>query len=79
MNREKNIKTIIRGHKLFEIYEPPIRSGRCRRHGRSTEIVSCPICNKDMVVYVWSFAGSGKICDCGAKLGIWASLREVGT
>ncbi len=74
-----NIKTIIRGRKLFEVKEPPMGSGLNRRHGRSTEIVTCPFCNGNTEVYVWSFAGSGKNCDCGAKLGVWCSLKEIGT
>ncbi len=74
-----DIKTIIRGHKLFEVHEPPMRSGFVGRHGRSTVTVTCPICERDTEVYLWSFAGSGKICDCGAHMGTWATIMEVGT
>lgn len=31
-------------------------------------IVVCPFCGAEVEVYLWSFAGCGKRCDCGAKL-----------
>jgi hypothetical protein len=36
--------------------------------GRSTVDVICPYCQCQMTVYVWSIAGAGKNCSCGAKL-----------
>lgn len=37
-------------------------------HGRSTQEVVCPFCNRTVKVYLWSFYGSGKKCDCGVVL-----------
>jgi len=73
------IKEIIRNHKLYQVLEPPMMSEGVRRHGRSKMFVTCPFCRGTLNVYIWSFYGSGKICDCGAKLGVWVSLKEVGT
>lgn len=36
--------------------------------GRSTGWVECPFCKADIEIYLWSFAGCGKRCKCGAKL-----------
>lgn len=36
------------------------------RMGRSTIIVPCPFCKRPIVAYIWSIAGGGKRCDCGA-------------
>ena len=32
-------------------------------------MVRCPFCEEMLEVYIWSFAGSGKRCSCGALLG----------
>ena len=37
-------------------------------HGRSTAVIRCPFCQRKITVYIWSLAGSGKRCDCGALL-----------
>lgn len=34
--------------------------------GRSTDIIDCPFCQQGTEVYVWSLAGRGKKCECGA-------------
>jgi hypothetical protein len=36
-------------------------------HGKSTVIIKCPFCQEEVLAYVWSLAGSGKKCKCGAK------------
>lgn len=36
--------------------------------GRSRVYVDCPFCAASLTVYLWSLAGSGKNCSCGAKL-----------
>ena len=36
--------------------------------GRTTADVECPFCGVVTQVRVWSLAGSGKRCDCGALL-----------
>ena len=44
-------------------------------HGRSTMMVKCPFCEKEFEVYIWSFAGSGKRCSCGALLGRFSCVK----
>jgi hypothetical protein len=44
-----------------------------KRHGRSTMgrvevFVTCPFCGHEVMTYLWSLAGSGKLCPkCRAK------------
>ena len=45
-------------------------------HGRTTLDVQCPFCNAWMTVYVWSFAGSGKRCECGALISLRGGARR---
>lgn len=47
------------------------------RHGKSTMMVRCPFCEKELEVYIWSLAGSGKRCSCGALLGRVTCVKEV--
>ena len=35
--------------------------------GRTAIGIRCPFCDVVVEAYVWSLAGSGKLCDCGAK------------
>ena len=35
--------------------------------GRRTRTIQCPFCDCEIEAYVWSLAGSGKRCYCGAK------------
>lgn len=35
--------------------------------GRSIAYVTCPFCGVETMCYIWSLAGSGKKCPCGAK------------
>lgn len=37
--------------------------------GRSRILVRCPYCERELWVFKWSYAGCGKRCECGAKLG----------
>lgn len=46
-------------------------------HGRSTKMVKCPFCGEEVEVYIWSFAGSGKRCSCGALLRNKECIKEV--
>lgn len=39
--------------------------------GRSTIDIRCPFCCQWVTAYIWSLAGSGKLCQCGAKHGSW--------
>jgi hypothetical protein len=34
--------------------------------GRTTIIIHCPFCRSEVTAYLWSLAGGGKRCDCGA-------------
>lgn len=59
-------------------FSPPIDLGvGSSRHGRSTMMVRCPFCGEEFEVYIWSFAGSGKRCSCGALLGRFTCVKEV--
>jgi len=35
--------------------------------GRSAVYFDCPYCGEEVKGYLWSLAGSGKRCRCGAK------------
>ena len=35
--------------------------------GRSYIYITCPFCGQEVKAYIWSLAGSGKKCPCGAK------------
>ena len=37
--------------------------------GRSTVVILCPYCNAHVTAYLWSLAGGGKRCECGALFG----------
>ncbi len=39
--------------------------------GQSTIDIRCPFCGQWVTAYIWSLAGSGKLCPCGAKHGSW--------
>lgn len=54
----------------------PAYQGRSE-FGRSTKTVVCPFCKDEIEVYLWSFAGCGKNCDCGAKLGDWCCYKPL--
>ena len=38
--------------------------------GRTRVVTDCPFCEATVYGYVWSIAGHGKKCDCGALLGL---------
>ena len=40
-------------------------------------MIKCPFCEEELEVYIWSFAGSGKRCSCGALLGRVTCVKEV--
>lgn len=46
-----------------------------RANGRVRGLLTCPFCESDVTVYVWSLAGSGKRCDCGALLMSFSAWR----
>ena len=37
-----------------------------RASGRTLAAIECPFCGCTVQAYVWSLAGSGKRCECGA-------------
>ena len=39
---------------------------RIARAGRSVVGIRCPYCGSVTEAYIWSLAGSGKRCECGA-------------
>lgn len=41
-------------------------SGRRERMGRTSVTIWCPFCSRGVETFVWSLAGGGKRCDCGA-------------
>ncbi len=36
-------------------------------NGRSTVTLLCPYCDNETKAVIWSLAGTGKLCSCGAK------------
>lgn len=59
-------------------FRPTINLGvGSSRHGRSIMMVKCPFCEEKCEVYIWSFAGSGKRCSCGALLGRFTCVKEI--
>ena len=53
--------------------------GGSRKFGRSTMVIQCPFCKNDITVYLWSFAGCGKRCDCGARLDVYGTAYKLRT
>lgn len=50
-----------------------------RGMGRIVVRIICPFCGERVTAYLWSLAGSGKKCPCGALLGqIGAHAPEIG-
>jgi hypothetical protein len=44
--------------------------------GRSYCYVACPFCGESVKAYIWSLAGSGKRCPCGAVHGSYGLSRK---
>ena len=42
------------------------RSATKSRMGRSSCVVTCPFCGEKVTAFIWSIAGGGKRCPCGA-------------
>lgn len=51
----------------FEFKETLLYNKRAE-FAKTTYDVDCPFCGQTYSVYIWSFYGSGKKCECGAKL-----------
>lgn len=51
--------------------------------GTSSVTLRCPFCSGRVVAYIWSLAGRGKRCECGALYGSvglahhWKTYQEV--
>lgn len=56
---------VIRGLKEGTV-ERRAHTGVYSRRRQSKGVVICPFCWSELEVYPWSFADSGKRCDCGA-------------
>lgn len=41
------------------------------KFGKSTVEIDCPFCSGTTTAFVWSLAGGGKKCSCGALHGGW--------
>lgn len=52
------------------------RTGNYPQFGRSYFYLTCPFCQRELKVYPWSLAGSGRNCPCGAKHGGWGLSRK---
>lgn len=44
--------------------------------GRSSVTIICPFCGTYVTAFLWSLAGSGKRCTCGAKLNRYGEARR---
>jgi hypothetical protein len=44
--------------------------------GRSYCYITCPFCNAEVKAYVWSLAGGGKRCPCGALHGNYGTSTK---
>lgn len=42
---------------------------RISQNGKTRILIKCPCCGEEVWAFVWSLAGSGKRCPCGAKHG----------
>ena len=50
-----------------------------REMGRVRVEITCPFCGEPVLAFLWSLAGSGKRCPCGALLtqtGAWRKAKE---
>ena len=67
MKMEREVE--IRGKKILCEIRPPEKAYiGSSSHGKSTKIIVCPFCERQIEVYIWSFAGCGRKCECGARL-----------
>lgn len=63
---------------FFELSErPKANYYMSMPNGRSYIKVPCPFCGIILKAYVWSMAGCGKRCDCGAIIGNWITSKKV--
>ena len=62
----------------MEEREYEARGGRSEV-GRSTAYLTCPFCGTEVKAYIWSLAGSGKRCTCGAKFNSYGTARKAST
>ena len=47
------------------------------KFGRSTVDIECPFCQEIVTAYIWSLAGSGKKCVCGAIHVTGSTLKRL--
>lgn len=45
--------------------------------GRTRGWVTCPFCSAKVLCYLWSLAGSGKRCSCGALITQIAAYKKA--
>jgi hypothetical protein len=54
------------------------RSATTSAFGRSCCYITCPFCHERIKAYIWSLAGGGKRCPCGALHGsLGASYKKA--
>lgn len=46
-----------------------------RQNGRTQRRITCPFCLERFTAYIWSLAGCGKRCSCGAIFGMIAGFK----
>lgn len=44
--------------------------------GKTRIGIRCPFCEAEVVAYVWSLAGGGKRCSCGAMFSAYGNARK---
>lgn len=61
-------------------FEVLTRSADADRNGYRTQktiTAACPFCGAHVKIFVWSLAGGGKLCTCGAKFGSGGQAQKV--
>lgn len=74
MEEQEQKPNIVNGYEVRR-YE---KTNNFPRMGRTYFYLTCPFCDRELKVYPWSLAGSGRRCPCGAKHGWWGlSTKKV--
>jgi hypothetical protein len=66
-----------------DIHKPECESREYQRGptysavGRSFFYITCPFCSDKVKTFLWSIAGGGKRCDCGAYLSYYGTAHKL--